>query len=196
MSVPQPVKRYTPQEYYRMERAASYKSDYYKGEIFNMSGGTARHSLIIMNIGGELRIRLKGKPCTPYESNLRLKIKSTGLRTYPDVGVYCGPLEFDPEDDGIETVTNPTAVFEVLSKSTEGYDRGFKAENYRKIETLHSYVFVSQNSPHVEIAERQGNGTWSLREANGLEAVLTIPSIGVDLPLAEIYDRIEFGAEA
>lgn len=193
MSVPQTIKRYTPQDYYRLERAATYKSDYYDGEIFNMSGGTARHSLISLNISGELRLRLKGKPCTAYESNLRVKIKATGLRTYPDVGVYCAPLVYDPEDDGIETVTNPTVIFEVLSKSTEGYDRGFKAENYRKIETLKAYIFVSQNSPHVEITERQADGTWKLSEASGVDATVTVPGIGVDLPLAEVYDRVEFG---
>jgi len=194
MSVPQPIKRYTPQEYYRLEREATYKSDYYNGEIFNMSGGTARHSLISANIGGELRARLKGKPCRAYESNMRLKIKATGLRTYPDVGVYCGALEYDPEDDGIETVTNPTVVFEVLSKSTEGYDRGFKAENYRKVETLQAYIFVSQDSPHMEIAQRQEDGTWKLSEASGMDAVVTVPGIGVELPLAEVYDQVEFEA--
>ena len=196
MSLPQSIKRYSPQEYYQLERSATYKSDYYNGEIFNMSGGTARHSVIMLNIGGELRARLKGKPCRAYESNLRLRIKATGLRTYPDVSVYCAPLEYDPEGDGIETAMNPTVLFEVLSKSTEGYDRGFKAENYRKVETLKAYIFVSQDSPHVEITERQSDGTWKLSEASGLDAVVTISGIGVQLPLAEVYDRVEFGERA
>jgi Uma2 family endonuclease len=192
MALPQPVKRYTPQEYYVLERAAEYKSDYYQGEIFNMSGGTANHSLISMNVGREVGNLLKGKPCRAYESNLRLAILATGLRCYPDVSVYCGPLEFDPEDKSAETATNPTLVFEVLSKSTEGYDRGTKAENYRQIPSLRAYVLVSQRGPHVEIYERQTSGAWLLRDADGLDAALTLPAIGVDLPLSEIYAGVEF----
>jgi Uma2 family endonuclease len=186
------VKRFTPQEYYALEREAEYKSDYYQGEIFNMSGGTARHSLITANIAGEARQRLKGKPCRAYESNLRLVVLATGLRCYPDLSVYCNPLQFDPEDNSGETATNPTLLFEVLAKSTEGYDRGLKAENYRRIESLRAYVLVSQVKAHVEVFERQASGHWLLRDANGLEAVVSLPAIGIDLPLSEIYDGVEF----
>ena len=192
MTLAHPVKRYTPQEYYALERAADYKSEYYKGEIFAMSGGTARHSLISVNIAGEIRQRLKGKPCRAYESNLRLKVAATGLRTYPDASVYCGPLQYDPEDDGVETVTNPTVVFEVLSKSTEGYDRGDKADQYRRIDSLRAYVLVSQAAPHVEIYLRQPNGDWTLHVEEGLQATLAIAAINVDLPLSEIYDGVDF----
>jgi Uma2 family endonuclease len=193
MSVPHEIRRYTPQEYYALERAAAYKSDYYKGEIFAMSGGSSRHSLIAVNIAGELRQRLKGKPCAAYESNQRLKVKATGLRTYPDVSVYCGPLEYDPEDSQKETATNPTLLFEVLSPTTEAYDRGLKAENYRRVDTLHAYVLVSQDSPHVEVFERQTDGSWRFDEVRGIDASLTLAAIGVTLPVVEIYDRVEFG---
>jgi Uma2 family endonuclease len=192
MSVPAPVKRYTPQEYLALERDAGYKSDYYNGEIFAMSGGTIRHSLISMNIGREVGNRLKGKPCRAYESNLRLNCRSTGLWTYPDVSVYCGPLQRDPDDPAGETVTNPTVLFEGLSKSTEAYGRGFKAENYRRIDSLKAYVLVSQDRYHVEIYERQGDGAWLLREERGIEAILAITAIDIDLPLAEIYDGVDF----
>jgi Uma2 family endonuclease len=192
MAVPQPAKRYTPQEYYALEREAEYKSDYYQGEIFNMSGGTARHSLISMNLGREVGNRLKGKPCRAYESNLRLAILATGLRCYPDVSVYCGPLQFDSEDKFAETATNPTILFEVLSKSTEGYDRGTKAENYRQIPSLKAYVLASQRGPHVEVYERQASGHWLLRDADGMDAVLRLPAIDIDLPLSEIYAGVEF----
>ncbi|MDB5353838.1 MAG: hypothetical protein JWN24_291 [Phycisphaerales bacterium] len=194
MGLPKPVQRYTPEEYYRLERAAQYKSDYYRGEIFAMSGGTARHSLIIMNIGGNLYPQLKGTPCTAYESNIRLKVKATELRTYPDVNIYCGPLERDEEDPNGETYTNPTVLFEVLSKSTEAYDRGLKAENYRRIESLRAYVLVSQHKPHAEVYERQPDGTWNLREASGPEAVLKIAAIGVELRLEDVYYRVDFNA--
>jgi Uma2 family endonuclease len=194
MSLPQPQKRYTPQEYYALEREAAYKSDYYDGEIFAMAGGTAQHSRIVTNILGELHVRLKGKSCTPYESNLRVKIRATGLQTYPDASVYCDPIEFDPEEPENTTALNPTVVFEVLSRTTEAYDRGFKADNYRRIESLKAYVLVSQEDPHVEVYERQAEGTWLLREARGLDARVSIPSIDVALPLADIYDRVEFAA--
>jgi Uma2 family endonuclease len=194
MTVAQPIKRYTPQEYYRLERAAHYKSDYYNGEIFDMSGGTIRHSLITANIVGELRQHLKGKPCTAYESNLRLVVKATGLRCYPDASVYCQPLEPDDEDSSGETVINPTVLFEVLSKSTEGYDRGFKSRNYRQIKSLRAYAMVSQEMPHVEIYVRQQDGSWLLSDARGLDGVLQISAIDVELPLAEIYHRVDFTA--
>lgn len=192
MTVAQPVKRYTPQEYYALERRAAYKSEYYKGEIFAMSGGTARHSLISLNIAGEIRQRLKGKPCRAYESNLRLKVAATGLRTYPDASIYCGPLQFDDEDPGVETAVNPTVLFEVLSKSTEAYDRGEKADHYRQIATLRAYVLVSQSAAHVEIYQRQPDGNWLLHVEKSLGATLPIPAIGVELPLTEIYDGVDF----
>jgi Uma2 family endonuclease len=192
MAIPKTVKRYTPQEYYALERLADYKSDYYQGEIFAMAGGTARHSLITMNIGREVGNRLKGKPCRAYESNLRMAVLATGLRTYPDVSVYCGPLIFDKADDGVETAVNPTVLFEVLSKSTEAYDRGLKSENYRRVESLRAYVLVSQDAPHAEIYERQTGGSWLLREVNTVGAALSIPALEIDLPLAEVYDGVEF----
>jgi Uma2 family endonuclease len=192
MTQPQPVQRFTPEEYYRLERDASYKSDYYDGEIFAMAGGTSRHSVIAVNIAGELRQQLKGKPCAPYESNQRLMVKATGLRVYPDVSVYCGPLEYDERDPGSETATNPTLLFEILSRTTEAYDRGFKAENYRRIATLRGYVLVSQQSPHVEIYERQNDDSWIFREEKELGAAIQLSAIGVSLAMREIYDRIEF----
>jgi Uma2 family endonuclease len=192
MTIPQPVKKYSPREYYELEQAADYKSDYYRGEIFAMAGGTIVHSAICTNITGELRGRLKGKRCRPYESNLRLKIKFTGLRCYPDASLFCDPFEYDEEDPNHETVTNPTVIFEVLSPSTEGYDRGFKSENYRRIPSLKAYALVSQEKPHVEIYQRQTNGAWLFDEQSGLDANLCISSIDVDLPLAEIYASVAF----
>src|SRR5258706_1201652 len=186
MSLP-PRKRYTPQEYYALEREATYKSDYYDGEIAAMAGGTIAHSLICSNLVREVGNRLKGGPCVAYESNLRLKVRATGLRCYPDVSVFCGALERDPEDPKLETVTNPTVLIEVLSESTEAYDRGFKADNYRRIESLRAYVLVSQTSPHVEVYERPAGGAWLLGGAKGLGARGKIPSTRGGLALAGIF---------
>lgn len=194
MAVPQAKRRYTPAEYYALEHEATYKSDYYDGEIFNMSGGTARHSLITMNIGAALWQRLRGKPCTPYDSNMRLRVEATGLRTYPDVTVYCDELKFDSEDPNTTTALNPTVLFEVLSRTTEGYDRGLKAGNYRQVATLQAYAFVAQDRAHVEMHIRRANSEWIIRDVEGLEATVRLEAIGVDLPLAEIYDRVDFSA--
>jgi Uma2 family endonuclease len=194
MAIPKSIKYHTRREYYALEDAADYKSDYYKGEIFAMSGGTARHSLIAANIAGELRHRLKGKPCRAYESNLRLRVTAVDLVCYPDVGVYCGALELDQEDNKGETALNPTVLFEVLSKSTEGYDRGVKSEGYRRIAALGAYVLVSQDAAHVEIYERQADGNWLLREVNGVESSLSIPALSIELPLREVYDGVEWPA--
>ncbi len=195
MALPLTRKRFTPAEYYALEHDAVYKSDYYDGEIFDMSGGTSDHSLITTNLLGVVWQQLKGKPCKAYESNMRLMIAATGLRTYPDLSVYCAPLEYDPEDPRKTTAMNPTVVFEVLSPSTEMYDRSVKADSYRQVDTLKAHVLVSQVRPYVEIHERQPNGVWVTREVSGLDAVARLEAIGVELPLLEIYDGVEFPQE-
>jgi Uma2 family endonuclease len=184
--------RISIQEYYRLERDAVEKSDWYDGEMFNMAGGTTNHSRIKMNLARELGAQLKGASCEPLDSDQRLKIPSTGLRTYPDAAVYCGPIEYDPEDEQSQTATNPTVVFEVLSDSTEAYDRGLKAEGYRGIPSLQAHLLISQRSPHIELFERQNDGSWRFREVHGLDATLRIEAIGVTLSLGELYDRVEF----
>jgi|SRR5579871_1930201 len=191
MSIAQRVKRYTEEEYYRLEERASYKSDYYDGEIFAMSGGTANHSLIGANVIRELSSRLEGGPCKTFNSELRLKIESTGLCTYPDASVYCDQLKIANDDPSKTTYLNPTVVIEVLSKSTEGYDRGFKSANYRSIPSLTAYLLVSQSSAHVEIYERHGE-LWELREFKGLDAVLRIPPLQIEFPLARFYVNVSF----
>jgi Uma2 family endonuclease len=191
MGIPKPLHRYTPTEYYRLEEQAEYRSEYYDGEIFAMAGGTEPHSLICSNINREVGNQLKGKPCAVYDANMRLKIKVTGLVTYPDVSVYCGPRERDPDDPTGQTITNPTVIFEVLSPSTEIYDRRVKASHYRRIESLQALVLVAQDKARVEAYYRQPDGTWALGELEGLDQVLRLEAIDVDLPLVEIYDRIE-----
>ena len=202
-----PIRRYTPAEYYALEEKAEYKSDYYDGEIFpsgevgpdgqliSMAGGSVRHSLICSNIVREVGNRLKGTPCIAFESNVRLKIKATGLRTYPDVSIYCGPREYDPEDSSGQTLFNPTVLFEVLSPTTEGYDRGTKASHYRRLESLQTLVLVTQGFAHLEVHLRQTDGNWMIREYDGLEASLPLAALGIELPLGEIYDRVDFASE-
>lgn len=190
MAVTQKKRHTTPEEYLRLEREASFKSEYYDGEIFAMAGGTAEHSAIVMNVGGELRSLLKGNRCAPCDSNLRIKVATADLYTYPDVSVICGPLEYaDPHRD---TVTNPTLIVEVLSDSTEAYDRGKKFAHYRTLPSLAEYVLVSQKEPLVEVLFKLPDGTWQLTPARGRDAVVRLQSLGVDLRLAEVFDRVEF----
>jgi Uma2 family endonuclease len=192
MGVAQPQKRFTPQEYYALERDAAYKSDFYDGEIFAMAGGTDEHSAIIGNIIIAVGTRLRGTDCVIRDSNLRMKVQATGLRTYPDAAVYCGKAEFDDEDPDRQTRLNPTVIFEVLSRSTEAYDRGTKYENYQTIASLKTYVLVSQWNARIDAFVRQADGSWLVRDAQGLQANIAIFGIGIELPLAEVYERVIF----
>src|SRR5258708_5788965 len=135
-------------EYLRLERAAETRSEYFAGEVFGMGGGTRSHSLIQTNLLGELRRKLGATDCVAYTSDLRVKVEATGLLTYPDVSVVCGDQRF--ADDQEDTLLNPLVIFEVLSDSTEAYDRGKKFENYRQIPTCRQYLLVSKKEPRIE----------------------------------------------
>jgi Uma2 family endonuclease len=177
-------------EYETLDRDAEFKSEYYRGEMFAISGGSPEHSLIASNFIGEVREKLKGNPCVPYSSDLRIKVEATGLYTYPDASIVCGPLQFDTETKN--TVVNPTVLVEVLSDSTEVYDRGKKATHYRQIESLQYLVLVSQTEPHIESYHRLSDGTWSFVEYRSLGESLCLDSIGVAVPLSEIYRSVQF----
>jgi Uma2 family endonuclease len=184
-------RRFTPVEYYRLEVDAANKSDYYDGEIYDMSGGTVRQSQITMNLGAAVWHRLRGGPCRGFDSNLRVAIRATGLRTYPDVSIYCQPVELDPQDVSKSTATNPTVLFEVLSPSTEAYDRGMKSEHYRRIPTLEAYGLVLQTEPRIELWTKSGT-TWSNTTVTGMSGLLQLSKPAIHLPLADIYDGVEF----
>lgn len=182
--------RYTPEEYLTLERQAPYKSEYYAGDIFAMAGASRWHNLIVANVVREISLQLKGRPCTTYPSDLRVKITSTGLYTYPDVTVVCGEAQF--EDGAQDTLLNPTLIVEVLSDSTEAYDRGGKFAHYRKLASLQAYVLITQTKPHVEQYIRQPDSRWLLAaEADSLEDVLHLPVIDCRLALAEVYDKVD-----
>ncbi len=195
MSYPQQVRRYTPDEYYRLEAHADHRSEFFDGEIFAMAGGSARHSQICANVLRQLGNKLDGTACVPFGSDLRLRVKATGLRTYPDVSVYCGKRELDPDDPARQTYTNPSLLVEVLSPSTEQYDRGTKAVHYRRIETLKIILLVSQDDARVDTHVRQPDGSWSLREYEGIGQVLPLEAIGVQLPLTAIYQGVDFTSD-
>ena len=160
--------------------------------MFAMAGGSPKHSRIKTNVLTQLNLLLKGKPCVPYDSDLRIRCR-TGLYTYPDTSVICGELEFD--DDQKDTVLNPTLIVEVLSKTTEAYDRGKKFNHYSTIPALREYVLVSQDEPTMQCFLRNDDGTWTLTSATGMDRTLKLKSIDVELPLAAVFDRVDFTAD-
>lgn len=187
-----PKARYTVDEYLRSEYDAEEKHEYRDGEIVSMAGGSAEHSLVASNVGREVGNGLKGGPCRAYNSDLRVRVQGTPLYTYPDVTVICGPTEYDPNDPTRQTVTNPRLIVEVLSPSTEAYDRGEKFDRYSRADTLQEYVLVSQLAPRVQTFQRRKDGSWLFRHYSGLEAVARLESIGVELPLAEVFAGVVF----
>ncbi len=180
----------TPQEYLAMERRAQYKSEYFDGEIFAMPGASPAHNKITTNIVGELYSQFKKRPCHVYANDLRVKVSPTGLYTYPDIVALCGVPRFD--DDQQDTLLNPTVIIEVLSDSTQAYDRGKKFQHYRTLESLQEYLLIAQEECHVEHYVRQSENEWLLTEANDLAAVMHLAAIQCQLALTDIYDKVEW----
>lgn len=177
------------EEYLKAEREALEKSEYQNGEVFAMAGASLRHTLIVTNLIGELRQRLKERPCTVHSSDLRLRVSATGLYTYPDVVVVCGPRQLAEEDP--DTLVNPALIVEVLSESTKNYDRGEKFRQYRTLGSLAEYLLVAQNSIHVEQYVKR-EGSWVLTETDDPAAIIRLGSVNCELPVAEIYHKVEF----
>lgn len=182
----------TPEEYLAFERRCEYKNEYFDGEIFAMTGASREHNLITVNIGRELSQQLKTRPCEAYISDMRVLIPRTTNYLYPDVVVVCGGPKF--ADSYLDTLTNPTLVVEVLSESTEVYDRGRKFEQYRKLESLREYLLVAQDKLLVERYLRQPGGGWLLSEFGRAEEALELPSIECRLLVGDIYHKVEFNA--
>jgi Uma2 family endonuclease len=179
---------YTPQEYLAIERSSQQKNEYFNGEIFAMGGASERHNLIVGNIFAALHGQLRNKPCKVYSSDMRVKITQTGLYTYPDIVALCGEAQFD--DEQLDTLVNPTVIIEVLSKSTEGYDRGEKFAHYRKITSLVEYVLISQDKNRIENYRRQPDNQWLMSEVSQPQESLELLSIQSTLLMADVYDKV------
>ena len=182
-----PRPRISPEEYLALERQAETKSEYLDGEIFAMTGASRKHNRLSVNLTVALDSQLRDKGCEVYANQMRVKVSVTGLYTYPDVIVVCGEPQF--EDAEVDTLLNPTLIIEVLSKSTEDYDRGTKFLHYRALPSLREYILIAQNRIHVEHHLRQ-NDAWLLTETDLREDVIELPSVGARLALTEIYDRV------
>ena len=186
----QPQPRLTPEQYLELERAAEFRHEYYNGRMYAMAGGTLNHVVIIGNLTRELGNGLRKRPCLVMPGDMRTCVSLDALYTYPDIVVVCGePHCFDNRKD---TLLNPLVIIEVLSPSTEAYDRGFKSAQYRKLESLQEYVLVSQAEPRVEVYRRQPGNEWLLSESIGLDAACTFRSIDCSVSLADVYDKVTF----
>jgi Uma2 family endonuclease len=178
--------RYTEDEYVELERRAETKSELVNGLIYAMSGAKPRHNVLGANVIGELRARLRTResPCKVFSSDQRIRSDATGMNTYPDAVVACGPRFHAKYGDAL---VNPTVIVEVLSKSTEDYDHGAKFAHYRTIPGFVEYVLVAQRKRKVEHFRRLESGQWLMTELEGDDAVLELPSLGCAIPLRDIY---------
>ena len=182
---------FSPEEYLEFEREAEVRHEYIDGEIYEMAGESLSHSRVCVNLGGEVRNKLKGKNCEALSANMKVRTTAASLFAYPDLTIVCGePLFHDRKKD---VLVNPRVIFEVLSPSTAEYDRTTKFQKYRMgNETLTDYILVSQNKPFVEHFAKQPDGNWIYRSYGEMTDVLEIESIECELSLQEIYDRVEF----
>ena len=180
----------TPEEYLARERKAEFKSEYLNGEVFAMSGATREHVLICTNLIIALGSQLRKKACEVYTSDMRVRVRASGLYTYPDLSVVYGKPLFD--DKELDTLLNPLLVVEVLSRTTSSYDRGPKFSMYRKLDSLKEWLFVEQEVARVEQYVRQPGGKWLMTEAAGLKDSLKLASVPVILKLRSVYRQVEF----
>jgi Uma2 family endonuclease len=185
-----PKIKLTPAEYLTRERAAEFKSEYYRGEMFAMAGASKERVSAAVNLIGELHNRLKGGPCKVVSSDQRVTVSATGLYTYPDAAIVGGKAEYDPIDPN--TLLNPVAIIEVLSPSIENYDRGAKFRQYQQIPSFKEYILVSQDEPVVERFVRQADDTWVLTVLTGLAGELAFATVPARIPIADIYAGVEF----
>ena len=183
----------TPEQYLEIEREAEFKSEYFNGEMFAMAGAKEAHNLLTASVVGALYAQRRSGPCRIYTNDMRVRVSATGLYTYPDVIVACGERHF--LDDRRDTLLNPKLIVEVLSPTTEAYDRGRKFEHYKTIESLAEYLLISSDRVHVDLFRRQPDGDWLLKSAGRIEEVLDLSSIGCRLSLADLYEQVELAAD-
>jgi len=188
----QPIPYFTPQQYLEMERKADYRSEYYHGEIFPMSAASLDHSRIFHSLASSLYVQLRGRSCEIAGTSLRLQISPDGLYTYPDILVFCGPPQF--ADSHSDMITDATVIIEVLSPSTENYDRAFKFEQYRRLVSLTDYIVIAQDRIYLEHHTPQADRSWRLVEITDPDAVVSLNSINCTFRVAEVYERVTFAA--
>lgn len=184
------LKYITQEDFLNAERLATEKHEYFKGEVFAMSGASIPHNMIFSNTYGELTSHLKGKNFRPFGSDLRIHIPKNTLYTYPDISIICGEIE--TTDDKFDTATNPSVIIEILSASTKNYDKGQKFSLYREIESLKEYILIDSEQIVVEKFFRNDDNSWLLTEYKSIESSFSIATIGLELKLADVYFDVKF----
>jgi len=180
----------TPEEYLHREKDAEFRSEYFRGEMFAMAGASANHILIVGNCVQTLGQQLKKKPCRVYPSDLKLRIEATGLFTYPDLSVVCGDPQI--ETNGGDVLLNPVVLVEVLSDSTEAYDRGKKSQHYRTIPSLKHYALIAQDRHSIDCFTRKPDGSWVLTSCHALDEKVELEAIDCQLAITEVFDKVVF----
>ncbi len=186
--------RLTLEAYFEMEETAEYKSEFYQGEVFAMSGATINNELIRTNFVSEVSRALMDRDCTTFGSDLKIRIEAADANVYPDGMVICG--DPNPYRDRNDIITNPQVVIEVLSDSTAAWDRGGKFRKYERLPSLREYILVEQDAPQVDLYRREGQGKWILDRYEGLETAVHIPSLNISIPVKGIYHMVDFLSES
>jgi Uma2 family endonuclease len=186
--------RYTLEEYFELELASEERYEYFNGEVFCMSGVSANHAQIESNLNLNLRLALRERGCRVFPANMRIKVPAALPYRYPDLAVVCDKPNYE-KIGGIEALTNPTLLVEVLSPSTEAYDRGDKFTYYKSIQSFQEYLLVAQHRPHITHYVKQTDGKWDYEEINDLAAGLSLPTIDCTLALSEVYRDVEFSQD-
>ena len=184
------VRRYTVEEYLALERDSETKHEFYDGEIFATAGASLPHNLVAGNVFAALHAALRNRDCVAFPSDMRV-LSPTGLYTYPDASVVCGSADIE-KIGGLDTLKNPLTIVEVLSKSTEPFDRGRKFDHYKTIRSLRGYLLLWQDRPRADHFARTEDGRWVLTSTTELEGAIALPELGLSLPLVELYAKVEF----
>lgn len=185
MGHPAAAPHVTYAEYLELLTKSPSRLEWLDGVVFDMAGGSPEHAALQAAVAGELRALLRGKPCRVFGPDLKVRVRETGLTTFPDASVVCGALEKDPEDDN--AALNPIVLVEVLSDSTEGYDRGEKFAHYRRLPSVREYVLVSQRRPLIEVFRKNAAGKWELAEEGHKGDLVPLTSVGVSLSVDDVY---------
>ena len=182
---------YTLDDYFELEKSTNEKFEFWKGEVWSMSGASYKHNLIVSNLNVEIGLQLREKDCNVFPSDMRVKVPVRPPYRYPDLTALCGKAEIE-NVKGLDLLVNPNLIIEVLSESTEGFDRGDKFSRYKSIESFSEYLLIAQHRPHVSQFVRHGDGFWMQTEYNDLEAEINLESVPCKLTLTAIYRGVEF----
>ena len=179
----------TIEEYLVQERQATLRHEYHRGQLFSMAGGTRNHGALGNAINTELNLICRQKPCRPFNGDVRIRIDAANCFLYPEASLVCGPIATSPFDP--DALTNPLLIAEVLSTSTEAYDRGEKFRLYRQLPAFREYVLIDQYRPLVEVFSRQDENSWEMRVYSGLTAHIHLPQLGASIAMVDLYRHVE-----